>query len=256
MEIFLHPRNNSMEKCNYGITLAGEKLTIGFQYKKTVAFFCRFLDPCETDEEAVSVPKEEIQSYAEKWQIDNKAYIEYILCAFYCCDELLRRQCCIFHGAAFLWRGKAFLFTARSGGGKTTQLINWLLMCGEEIEILNGDKPVLRSEGGTITVNPSPWKGKERFGNDMLTARLAGIIYLEQADEDSVRRLVPEEAIEPILRRVLSTFGTQEIVLNACSFCDSLLSAVPVWCLANRGSIESALLMRDTLLREVFTDEI
>ena len=238
------------------MTLAGVELLIHFRLEKTAVFFAGFLDSCVPDERAVSVPEEDIHEHTEKWQTDNTAYIEYLLSVYYTCDALLKKRCCIFHGAVFLWRGNAFLITAASGVGKTTQLKNWQSMCGDEMKVLNGDKPVLRDEGGLITVHPSPWKGKERLGNDALTARLAGIIYLEQADSDSIRRMSPEEAIEPMLRRVLSTFGTQEIVLNACRFCDSLLRAVPVWHLANRGSIESALITRETLLREVFTDEI
>ena len=240
----------------YGMTLAGVELTIHLRSEKTAVFFSGFLDPCGPDEGAVSVPVEDIHEHMEKWQTNNKAYIEYLLSAFYSCDALLRNRCCIFHGVVFLWRGKAFLFTAGSGVGKTTQLKNWQTMCGDELDVLNGDKPVLREEGDLITVYPSPWKGKEHLGDDVLTARLSGIIYLEQADRDSIRRMTPEEAVEPILRRVLSTFGTQEIVLNACRFCDSLLRTVPVWHLANRGSIESAFITRETLLREVFTNEI
>lgn len=256
MEFISIPQSNSMDKYDYHMTLAGVNLTIHLRSEKAAAYFGGFLKACDTDEGVVRVPEEDISEYAEKWQTDNTAYVEYSLSVFYTCDALLKSRCCIFHGAVFLWKGKAFLFTAASGVGKTTQLKNWQVMCGNELVVLNGDKPVLRDEGGRITVHPSPWKGKERLGDDELTACLAGIIILEQADRDSIRRMAPAEAIESILRRVLSTFGTREIVLDACRFCDSLLRTVPVWHLANRGRIESAFMTRETLLREVFTDEI
>lgn len=53
----------------------------------------------------------------------------------------------MFHGAAVKKAtGQVYLFAGRSGVGKSTHVNLWKKYLGEEIEILNGDKPFLHFE--------------------------------------------------------------------------------------------------------------
>jgi len=94
-----------------------------------------------------------------------------------------------FHGAVFSWHGRAFMFTAKSGTGKSTQLKNWLQLYGDEINIINGDKPILAIRDDQVLVYPSPWKGKEGWGQDDVMLPLAGIIFLEQDRINEIRKM-------------------------------------------------------------------
>ena len=49
---------------------------------------------------------------------------------------LLKYNRCIFHGVAFLWKDQAWIITAPSGTGKTTQICLWQKLFGREIEIM------------------------------------------------------------------------------------------------------------------------
>ena len=113
-------------------------------------------------------------------------------------DALLPYGRILFHGAAILWRGRVWVFTANSGTGKTTQYMLWKLCFGSEVKILNGDKPLLEFREGGILVHPSPWRGKEGLGS-LDAAPLGGIILLEQSEENRMRRLLPAEAAGPLL---------------------------------------------------------
>lgn len=164
-------------------------------------------------------------------------------------EYLLEHDCCLFHGAAFLWREKAYIFTAPSGTGKSTQYVLWKEQLGEEMQILNGDKPILRLEAdGRLWVYPSPWQGKENMGS-MRCAPLGGVIVLQQGVVNSVRRLRPVEAVAPLYLQFLFPGETEETVRRVCALESCLIDQVPVWHMVNRGDVDSAKLCINTMLQ-------
>ena len=170
------------------------------------------------------------------------------------CDRLLKHDRCILHGVAFRWKEKGLIFTAPSGTGKTTQYINWRRLYREDVRILNGDKPVLEKRGkDSFYIQPSPWRGKEGWSS-MTSMKLDGIIYLEQASYNEIERLIPEQAIIPMLRAVLYSADDTELIRLAVSFIKDLIEDVPVWRLKNRGDQESSILTHD-MLTEYFEGE-
>ena len=174
---------------------------------------------------------------------------EYHLLHFVASNALLAYNRCVFHGTAFLWHGKAWLFSAPSGTGKTTQFRRWRKLYRDEVKIINGDKPILEfKEDHTIVVHPSPWKGKERWGS-MLKAPLGGIIYLEQGKENKIERMAPQDAVIPLYKQFSFLPEKEEYIHAVCRMEDTLLRNIPVWKLINKGDLESAQLTHDTLLK-------
>lgn len=149
---------------------------------------------------AVRVPEDALKEAAPHYEAGTTPeQVEYLELGPRVCDALLPYGRILFHGAAILWRGRVWVFTANSGTGKTTQYMLWKLCFGSEIKILNGDKPLLEFREGGILVHPSPWRGKEGLGS-LDAAPLGGIILLEQSEENRMRRLLPAEAAGPLLR--------------------------------------------------------
>ena len=241
-----------MKKSMYSYigTFAGIELTFLFRRAETAGFYGGFLR--ETDaREGIVIPEEDVTDWMGRWGISNASYGEYVISCNYACDALMKKDRLVFHGAAFQWAGRAWLFSAPSGVGKTTQLRLWKKLFPDEFEIMNGDKPVLEvTEAKEIIVHPSPWKGKENYGRDDLTAPLGGIIFLRQEKENTIRRMPPRESARKLFGRIYSTFNTEEEVLNAGRLLDAILNTVPVWILDNKGDEASALLTRETLLKE------
>ena len=56
-------------------------------------------------------------------------------------EQLPMRGAFLVHGAAIAYGGKAYLFTAPSGTGKTTHISLWKKYLGDDVQIVNGDKP-------------------------------------------------------------------------------------------------------------------
>lgn len=235
----------------YQGSISETEILYAFRHKDTFKYFADWLTPCEQKEYAVTVPVTDVEEWKSKWDRRDDAYTEYGLSVFRTSDYLLSYGKCVFHASALLWQSKAYLFTARSGTGKTTQLKNWMRLYPHDSRIMNGDKPVLSAEDGIIQVCPSPWKGKERLGDDTLTAPLGGIIFLEQGCENRISRFKPLDAAAPLLSRFLCTVENEKIIKDMCQLEDKILSAVPVWKLVNTGDLDSTSLVYETLLREI-----
>lgn len=231
--------------------LAGVETAFCFRHPETARYFESWLAPCGPSGHAVKVPASDFQEWQEKWGRTDNPYTEFGLSVFRASDHLLPYGRCAFHSAAVLWRGRAILFTAPSGTGKTTQMKNWLKRFPGESAVINGDKPILSEEDDGILVWPSPWKGKERIGNDTLCAKLGGIVLLEQGSRNQLRLLQVREAVEPLMKRFLCTVEDRESVEAMCAMEEAVLSSVPVWKLVNTGEIESTELVREALEKEI-----
>jgi hypothetical protein len=199
----------------------------------------------------VSISREELLSRLPLYESGtSEQYAEHMELCLRCGDALLPHGRAIFHGAAFIWRGRALIITAESGTGKSTHYVQWKRLYGGEIAIINGDKPVLDFSREEIAVCPSPWRGKENMGS-MNTAPLGGIIMLKKGPQNAMRRLSPKEAAQPLFVQFLSSMQSQSAAQLTGQYTERMLESVPVWCLENKGDEDSARLCRQTIEKEV-----
>ena len=80
------------------------------------------------------------------------------------CDRMPFYDMFLMHAAVVAVDGVAYIFTAPSGTGKTTHTMLWKKHFGDRAVIVNGDKPLIRLQGGKVYVCSTPWKGKEELG--------------------------------------------------------------------------------------------
>ena len=245
-----------MNKLIYSGCFAGQPLLFDFRYAGTAFYFGIFLNSAEQSDErsvceTVKVSDKAFDEWNQDWQAPHNAFTEYSLSIYPVTDHLLKYGACAFHSAAFLWRGKAWLFTADSGVGKSTQLRNLVSLYDDEVKIMNGDKPLLKlEESGGISVFPSPWRGKENWGNDQLTATLGGVILLKQGKENNIKRVQPLDCTAMLISQVFSLFEKEESVHSACRIIETMLETVPVWKLTNLGDLDSTRMVYNTLLAQ------
>ena len=170
------------------------------------------------------------------------SYWAHLLLSLKISDALLPYGRTVFHGVAFLWCGQAFLFTGESGVGKTTQYLLWKLLYGADVQMINGDKPILAFDGPRIWVHPSPWTGKEGMGQP-IDAPLGGIVLLRQGPGNLIRRLTAEESTQALRAQLLVSRDGPAVRRMA----ERLAREVPVWLLTNRGDEASARICHDAL---------
>ena len=163
----------------------------------------------------------------------------------------------IMHAVAFLWNGCAWLLTAPSGTGKTTQYLNWKKLFPEEVSMICGDMPILKAESdGKIMVYPSPWNGKERMGFENHNSYpLGGIIYLMQADHNRFEKADFRELILPLWIQFVGIPDTETQIRSKEHFANILFSRYPVWKYENMGDEASTLKMRKALSEYHVLDE-
>lgn len=111
-------------------------------------------------------------------------------------EKMLKFNAFLMHGAVVALNGKAYLFTAPSGLGKTTHTRFWLQKYPEAF-ILNGDKPLLRMVEGHIFACGTPWAGKEGQNRNMMLP-LYAVCTLFRGKENCIDR-VPFDKVFPLV---------------------------------------------------------
>ena len=165
-----------------------------------------------------------IQPLAPQYNQDDCEYMGTGGC-FYL--ELLRHSGMMLHSSAVILDGRAYLFTAPSGTGKSTHTQLWLQQFGSRAQILNDDKPALRKMDGTWYAYGTPWSGKTNL-NIPTRAPLAGICMLERGPEN---RIAPAGCKEALLYLMSQTQRPRqkELAENFLVLLDDLITTVPLW---------------------------
>lgn len=134
----------------------------------------------------------------------------------------------VFHGAAIEYDGKAYMFTAPSGTGKTTHINLWKKNLGCNVDIINGDKPILKLEDN-VTVYGTPWAGKEGLQRNA-SAPLHAICILKQSETNSIVRLEKSDAVNHLMRQVYMPHNPISLS-KTLSLLGDLIETVPVYML-------------------------
>lgn len=140
-------------------------------------------------------------------------------------EHLLKQDIFLAHGSAIAVDGQGYLFTARSGTGKSTHTRLWREVFPERAAMINDDKPFLELTGHGVRIHGSPWSGKHGLDNK-ISVPLKGICLLERGSENTIRPAKPEE-----VRDLLKGFRPQtpEQAEKYEALLTELLKKVPLW---------------------------
>lgn len=152
--------------------------------------------------------------------------------------ELLNFHGFMLHSSAVAVDGKAYLFSAPSGTGKSTHTEQWLKLFGERAQIINDDKPAIRIETDGIFAYGTPWSGKSDLN---INGRfdIAGICVLERAEKNYIVPLDEGTAVYSILNQTIRPSDPLKMA-TLLSHLDKVIKAVPVWKMGCNISTEAA----------------
>ena len=94
-------------------------------------------------------------------------------------DFLFERDVLMTHGSTVAVDGKAYLFTAKCGTGKSTHTRLWRQVFESRAAMVNDDKPFLKITEAGVLACGSPWSGKHGLDTN-ITVPLQGICILER----------------------------------------------------------------------------
>lgn len=107
----------------------------------------------------------------------------------------------LFHGSVIAADGQGFLFTAKSGTGKSTHTRLWREFLGDRAVMVNDDKPLLHiTDEGTIAYG-TPYNGKHHLGCNM-SVKLKGICILTRGEKNSITRITKSEAYAMLVQQI------------------------------------------------------
>lgn len=129
------------------------------------------------------------------------------------------------HSASILYKGKAWLFSASSGTGKSTHTNLWKKLF--HTPVLNGDLNLISFSHGSPVVYGLPWCGT----SEIFTTKsypLGGIIFLSQAKTNRMESLENNnsQATLSLLQRLISPVWTQSQLNTCVTFSEEMVKSI------------------------------
>lgn len=150
------------------------------------------------------------------------------------------------HSSVVSYQGKAYLFLGISGTGKSTHSKLWLEHF-KGTELVNDDKPIIRiMDNGEVRVFGSPWSGKTRCYRNV-SYPVGGIVKLNQAPYNKIRRLKPVEAYFVLLQSISGKRWDDTVGDAMHKLEESIVKLVPMWHLECLPNEDAAKLCKDTI---------
>ena len=103
-------------------------------------------------------------------------------------EKMIEFDTVLFHGSVIAVDGKGYLFTAKSGTGKSTHTKLWREVFGERAVMVNDDKPLLGISDNQVIAYGTPYNGKHHIGNN-ISVPLKGICILQRNKENIIKKV-------------------------------------------------------------------
>ncbi len=159
---------------------------------------------------------------------------------------LLFQNAFFIHSSFITVNGKAILFSAPCGTGKSTQAALWEKH--RNAEVINGDKAGILVENGTYACGV-PFCGTSGICKNK-TFPLGAIVLLSQAKTNNIKRLGGVEALHGVMQNIYLDFIAPGERLKCADLIIELLSDVPVYHLGCTPDEEAVITLEKTLKSE------
>lgn len=234
---------------SFRIALAGQVIGVSALYEQTRTFCKNYLTDAPASFEVAVTPADiayERQRSARADELEGAAvrehadpYLETLAVYRKLAKLLVQDDILLMHGAVVAVDGQAYLFTAKSGTGKTTHTRLWMQQFGDRAVMVNGDKPLLHITSEGVTVYGTPWDGKEHLSTNT-SCPLKALCILTRSETNHIERISKKEALPMLCQqsyRPCSPIGAQKML----ALVDRLGSSVPLYRLGCNMEPEAAL---------------
>ncbi len=206
---------------NFKIRLADKIIEISAIHKY-IADYCKEYISTGISDFSVQVAQSDIDFEREKSkQEDIKEnipirhfsddYLETLTVYRKIADEMLEYNTILFHGSVVSVDNIGYLFTAKSGTGKSTHTSLWREVFKERAVMVNDDKPLLRVTENGVTAYGTPWNGKHRLSTN-IGVPLNAICVLERSDENHIEKVTAESVYNMLVQQVYRPQNPQKLL--------------------------------------------
>lgn len=195
---------------DFTIALAGRKIAISAIYETTRRYCQAYLTDGDADFSVTVTPEDidfERQKSAREDEVEGipvrnftEQYLETLAVYRKIAERMLDYDTMLFHGSAISVDGEGFLFTAKSGTGKSTHTRLWREAFGDRAVMVNDDKPLLRVTEDQVLVCGTPWDGKHRISTNTCIP-LKGICILNRAEDNHIAPVTMADVLPLLLQQ-------------------------------------------------------
>ena len=192
----------------------------------------------EAPDFSLDMPDDALKTYAEKYNSLNLDECHYVFMgeAFY--TKLLKFDGLMLHASCIEKDGMAYLFSAKSGVGKSTHTDLWIKTF-DNVRMINDDKPAIRYMNGRFYACGTPFSGKHDKSINC-SVPIRAIIFIERAKKNRIERLTPDKAIPLFLSQTVRPVNAEYMSL-VLELLDRILREIPIYKLYCNISREAAL---------------
>ena len=137
------------------------------------------------------------------------SYLETLAVYRQIAGKMLSYNTMLFHGSAIAVDKEAFLFTAKSGTGKSTHTKLWRKLFGDRAVMVNDDKPLLKVGDDEVFVCVTPWDGKHKISTNTIVP-LKAICILERGEVNAIKEISAKEALPMLMQQSYRPADAQE----------------------------------------------
>ena len=232
----------------FRMRVAGATAAVSALFECTPAFFRPYLTEGEPDFSAVITPEdiafERSALYEEALREGFRVrkftdpFLERAAIQRKFAEFLFERDTILLHGSTVAVDGRAYLFTARCGTGKSTHTRFWCQHFGSHAVMVNDDKPFISVTKDGIFASGSPWSGKHGLDTN-ITVPLRGICLLERGKENRIEKAEKDSLLPMLLAQSYRPLdaGKEPRFLDLV---EQLAESVPLWHMQCTKDIEAA----------------
>lgn len=203
-------------------------------YARSRAYLCA---PTDTPDMVLDLSEEVFQKKHEQYPqltLDECRYV-WMGEAFYA--RLLHFSGLLMHASCVEKDGYAYLFSAKSGTGKSTHTALWL-QAFQNTRIINDDKPALRKIDGRFCACGTPFSGKFDISENVQIP-VRALIFLQRGAENKIEPISAAAAIPLFLSQTLRP-PVRDAMDRLLGILGELLARVPVFRLTCNMDISAA----------------
>ncbi len=162
--------------------------------------------------------------------------------------RILKYNSIMLHSSALKYNGKCYLFSAKSGVGKSTHTCLWEKIYGDKVKVINDDKPILKYENNKIVAYGTPFAGgTHKFLDE--SGQVDSIIFINRSENNSIKEISIKESIPLIFGETIKKLGVEKMNY-ALDMIDKICRNVRIYQLNCNMEDSAAILAHDTLIKE------
>lgn len=229
-----------MEKKSLQIRVADLSIKINYKYSYIERQCEAWADKSRRAADLeVEVSDEEIETEYKEFLSDGvtRGMCESVCIYRSIAKKLIAFLAFVMHGAVIELDGKAYVFTAKSGVGKTTHTKLWLEYFEGRASYINGDKPIIRYKNGNWYAYGTPWMGKEKFGAPKC-APIQSICFIERGEKNEIRNIDDKEVVDRLFHQLFLP-QNPETLMRFMELVDRMVRELPFFVLKCNISFEA-----------------